>query len=136
MRLAVVGSTALGGPRSRRIITDAIRRFGATSIISGGADGIDKLAASIGRELGLKVDERVPEVRGWEDRDGKKGFKSRNMEIAKNCDVLIRISWNPIEQQKVTGKKPTYGSGWTRDRAAERKIPTEESALTLAEDAQ
>lgn len=103
MILAIVGSTALGGPRSRSIILEAIRRHGATGIVSGGAKGIDRLAAQIGRELGLAVDERKPEVQRWEDRekpkgpdaDGRtwtrtlKGFKTRNQEIADRCDRLV-----------------------------------------------
>ena len=138
MRLAIVGSTRLSGPRSRAIIEDAIKRYAPTCIVSGGAEGIDSLAADIGRELGLEVDERKPEVQKWEDQlvsgflpglggVGRmlKGFKSRNLEIAQSCDALIRIALKDAK---------TYGSGWTRDRAKERGVPTEEFVLSKEED--
>lgn len=76
----------------------------------------------------------------WSPRPGgltgtvRKGFKTRNLEIAMSCDALVRIAWHKDEQARVTGKRPTYGSGWTRDRAAERGVPVEEYVLTLRED--
>lgn len=137
--LAVVGSTALGGPKSRAIIEEAIERYGATHIVSGGAKGIDQLAAQIGRERGLEVLEFKPEVNRWGDvqdlTTGKvlKGFKTRNLEVATACDALIRIKWHPKEQRESTGRN-SYGSGWTRDRAAEQGKRTEEFVLTIAQD--
>lgn len=139
--LAVVGSTALDGPRSRSLILDAIRRHRPTRIISGGAKGIDTLGAQIGRELGLEVDERKPDIEQWDSKaspDGTrelKGYKARNLEIAALCDVLIRIAWDPREQTAVTKRRPTFGSGWTRDRALSRNVPCEEYILNLAQDA-
>lgn len=146
VRLAVVGSTALGGPRSRQIIMAAIERHGATKIVSGGAKGIDSLAAAIGRELGLEVDERKPDIEQWaskcriEEHGGLKlpvvikGYQARNQEIAENCDVLLRIAWDPAEQLRVTRRKPTYGSGWTRDQALKCNVLCEEFILTLEQD--
>jgi hypothetical protein len=157
MRLAIVGSTQLNGPKSRAIVLDAIKRYAPTCIVSGGAKGIDSLAADIGRELGLEVDEKKPDWQRWEDSPGctrhseeahlreeeyrkypgeegyelmcsgrpKKGFKSRNLEIAQSCDALIRIALKGAT---------TYGSGWTRDRAKERGVPTEEFVLSKEED--
>lgn len=134
MKLAVVGSTGLGGKASRQYIIWAIQTLGATTVISGGARGIDALAARVGCELGLKIIEFKPESQSWEDRDGRKGFKTRNQEIVDACDSLLRISWYPKEQEIVTGRKATYGSGWTRDRAKAQGKLTLEFALTLEED--
>jgi hypothetical protein len=141
MKLAIVGSTALGRKYSREIIESAIDRYKPTAIVSGGATGIDSLAAQIGRERGLEVIEFRPERQGWEDSyslvTGKplKGFRTRNQEIADACDVLVRIAWDPKEQEQVTRKKATYGSGWTRDRAREQGTVVEEHVLTLEQDA-
>lgn len=134
MKLAIVGSTALGGPTSRQLITDTIRSLGATCIISGGAKGIDRLAAAIGRELGLEVIEHKPEVQQWYDQNGRKGFKSRNQDIADDCDQVLRIFWEPREQAEVTGRRATFGSGWTALQASKQGKPVIAYELTLEQD--
>jgi hypothetical protein len=52
--------------------------------------------------------------------DGPGGFKERNLRIAVACDELVRI---------VAHGTRTYGSGWTRDRAAAMGKPTKEIVL-------
>jgi hypothetical protein len=143
VKLAIVGSTLLNGPRSRAIILDAIQRHGATCIVSGGAKGIDSLAETIADELGLAKDIRAPEVQRWEDKvvsaplplKGvvRKGFKTRNLEIASRCDALVRIGLADADQMRLKGRI-TYGSGFTRDRARDLGKPTEEFILTIEED--
>lgn len=134
MILAIVGSTWLRGPGSRAIILGAIEFFRPTCIVSGAADGIDKLGVAIGRELGLEIQEFPPSVRQWEDRNGQPGFKSRNLQIATACHALLRIYWDPDEQRQATGKKPTFGSGWTALQAQKQGKQVVAHSLTLADD--
>jgi hypothetical protein len=81
-------------------------------VISGDAEGIDTMAAEAARARGIEVIEYLPAVPNWHD-----GYKPRNLLIAQDCDALVRIA--------LKGSK-TYGSGWTRDRAAEMGKPTKE----------
>lgn len=113
MILAIVGSTSLAGNKeAERLIDDALDRYAPTIVVSGGAPGIDTMAVERARARGIPVQEFLPEVYRWED-----GFKPRNMLIASHCEALVRIY--------AKGSR-TYGSGWTRDRAAEMGKPTEE----------
>ena len=115
MRLAIVGSTRLAGhPEAKRIIKAIIEKYKPDVVVSGGAKGIDSMAAAQARALGIEVLEFKPQKQQW---NGPGGFKERNEAIANNCDRLIRI---------VAVDTTTYGSGWTRDRAEDHGIPTEQ----------
>jgi len=57
-------------------------------IISGGATGIDTIAEEIAKSKGLKPMIINPEVQQWEDKDCLMGFKTRNLKIAQECDVI------------------------------------------------
>jgi hypothetical protein len=115
MRLAIVGSTKLvDDPRVERIIRQSIKKHRPTTVVSGGAKGVDSTAAWVAKEEGIEVQEHRPTVFQWE---GPGGFKERNELIASNCDVLIRIA---------SKDATTYGSGWTRDKAVQLGRPTEE----------
>jgi hypothetical protein len=84
------------------------------TIISGGAKGIDTVAATLADKAGLDVIEYVPAVRGW--RSGMPdGFEARNKKIAEDCDLLVCIR---------DKNSKTYGSGWTRDYAIKLGKPT------------
>lgn len=112
MKLAIVGSTKLAGNESALALVNAVLdRYKPTVVISGGAEGVDRIAAAVARGRGIEVDERLPKVRNWEH-----GFKPRNKEIAEACDALVRIA--------IKGGT-TYGSGWTRDYAKSIGKPTE-----------
>lgn len=116
MILAIVGSTELAGnQRALAIIENVLDRYEPTKVVSGGAPGIDKMAAAAARRRGIDVEEKLPAIHNWEY-----GFKPRNIEIAEACDALVRIA--------MKGSK-TYGSGWTRDYAAELGKPTEEFVI-------
>ena len=118
MRLAIVGSVSLAGnARAEYVIGRALDRFSPTRVVSGGADGIDKMAASAARSRGIEVTEYLPAEPNWE-----RGFKPRNMLIAGDCDVLVRI---------IARGSKTYGSGWTRDRAKEVGVRTYEVVLDV-----
>ena len=112
-RLAIVGSVSLAGNQDAyKIIEEVLDRYAPELVISGGAKGIDSMAAERARAWGIEVWEFLPAFPRWED-----GYKPRNLEIARECDALVRIA--------ARGSR-TYGSGWTRDRAAEMGKPTEE----------
>lgn len=116
MRLAIVGSTKLvGSIAAWRVINEVLDRYEPDVVVSGGAVGIDQMAAEMARKRGIEVVEHLPKTQRWHD-----GFKPRNLLIANDCDALVRIA-----KRGAT----TYGSGWTRDRAEELGIPTEEYVL-------
>lgn len=100
--------------QTRPIIEWAIKKFGATTIVSGGAKGVDSHAEQIGNEFGLDIEIYRPTIYVW---GGEGGFKERNLQIAQACDALVRIAARGLAN---------YGSGWTRDRAQELGKPCEE----------
>lgn len=112
VRLAIVGSVSLdGNPQAAEIIQKVINKYHPTLVVSGGAPGIDTMAVNAARLKGIPVKEYTPSGQGWSY------YKRRNLMIAQNCDRLVRI---------VARDSKTYGSGWTRDRARELGVPTEE----------
>lgn len=118
MRLAIVGAVYLdGNEEAARIIEEVLDRLNPAVVVSGGAKGIDTMAETAAIRRGIKTDIYRPERPGWATVDGKKGYAARNIEIADNCDYLVRIAWK---------KSKTYGSGFTRDKASARGVPTEE----------
>ncbi len=108
VRLAVVGSTkfTINGALyyARSIIQHYFHELNPGMVISGGAKGIDTLAASIAQMCEIETLEYLPKNPRWEPF----GYKDRNELIAQNCTHLLRI---------VTHDSSTYGSGWTADRA-------------------
>ena len=116
MKLAIVGAVILkDSPHEvKDIIRSEINRLKPTEIISGGAEGVDTFAEEVANELGLKKTIFLPEKKCWEF------FKKRNIQIANECDQLLRIA---------SDRSKTYGSGWTRDRAVEMGKPTKEFRL-------
>lgn len=118
--LAVVGSTELDGEWPRAVVWHVIDLLRPTVVVSGGAPGVDSLAAAAARYFRIPLDERLPDVPVWFPRNGKRGFSHRNLEIAERCSALVRIVW--------VGSK-TYGSGWTRDRARDLGKPVAEIVL-------
>lgn len=108
MRLAIVGSVSLAGSaKAYDIIRDVILHEQPTLVVSGGAAGIDSMAAETARTFDIPVQEYRPKKQAWL-KDSPDGFHARNKLIAENCDVLVRI---------VASDSKTYGSGWTRDYA-------------------
>mgnify|MGYP000114221936 CR=1 FL=1 len=63
------------------------------TIISGGAKGVDSIAIEVAKGLGSYIIEYLPESYDWAS------FQIRNIEIAKQCDILYCISTN-IHRQK------------------------------------
>jgi hypothetical protein len=118
--LAIVGSTSLDGhPAAEQAIEEVLDQYTPDVVVSGGAPGIDDMAATAARRRGVTVWELKPSRKAW-DPVGRTGFKRRNVAVAQVCDILVRI-YDPATT--------TYGSGWTRDRAAELGKPTREIAI-------
>lgn len=118
MRLAIVGSVALGdSEEAKRIVEEVLDKYQPTEVVSGGALGVDTLAAEAATRRGIPTCIFLPEVAQWGNRGKLRGYMSRNREIAERCERLVRIAWS---------RSKSYGSGWTRDRAAELGKPTEE----------
>ena len=120
MRLAIVGSRSLDGhPEALRAIRAALDAYQAHHahlvVISGGARGIDRMAAAEARARGLEVIEHLPSGVSWHH------FRERNRRIAQDCDHLVRIA-DPNSR--------TYGSAWARDYARQIGRPTFEYTIT------
>ncbi len=78
MKLAIVGSTSLkGSVLPPAIIRNRLEKLKPSVVISGGAEGIDQLAAHLARKMGIKVVEHLPTIRRWEGPGGFKELPSR-----------------------------------------------------------
>jgi hypothetical protein len=116
VRLAIVGTRVLthrgDRERAKARATAAIVKLSPDVVISGGADGSDKIGEEAAAELGYSEDDETlvifrPRVRRLH---GPGGFRERDEQIAQACTHLLRIfCW----------RATTYGSGWTADRAEE-----------------
>ncbi|HIT18941.1 MAG TPA: DUF2493 domain-containing protein [Candidatus Fimivivens faecavium] len=82
MKVAVVGSRTLTGIDLAPYIPAE-----ATAIVSGGAKGVDALAAEYARRRGLPLWIYRPDY----DRYGRAAPIVRNRTIAENCDLLVAI---------------------------------------------
>jgi len=126
MRVAIVGSSYLSEEQLREVrhlcelilFTECDEQVGDVEVVSGGAPGVDTIAAEVAKDVGLDSMTFRPEVFQWEDLYEQKfgglvrrrGFRSRNLQIAEYCDTLYCV--RSTESQ-------TYGSGWTADRTEE-----------------
>ena len=84
-----------------------IQDYSSIVLVSGGCPkgGVDIWAEVVADSLGIKKEIYLPEINQWSDYNReyaggegwiqtevhKKGYKSRNIEIATNCDVLYCI---------------------------------------------
>lgn len=153
--LAIVGSTCLErSPLAFRAVSEVVDEYVARHpslvICSGAALGVDRIAAEAARARGatrmtpaglprfreqpygsLWLLEYPPVCRAegrygpghrctWQDC-----FRPRDLLVAENCDELVRVA----------GECSTsYGSGWTRDRAAALGKPVREILIPLSDD--
>lgn len=116
VRLAIVGTRVLACPgdrtRAKARAAAAIRHLSPAIVMSGGADGTDRLAEEAAAELGYSEAGGTlrifrPRVRRFR---GPGGYRERDEQIARACTHLLRIACR---------QATTYGSGWTADRAEE-----------------
>lgn len=92
------------------MVQELSRIEGVTSIVSGGANGADKLAERYAREHGLPITVHLPD---W-DRFGRRAGLVRNMKIVNGCDALIAF-WDgeskgtkdSIRKAELSGKPVT-----------------------------
>ncbi len=61
-----------------------------TTIVSGGADGVDRIAVKIAKKLGFKVIEYLPKGIGWQY------YMPRNLLIANKCDKVYSVALSLI----------------------------------------
>lgn len=113
VKMAVVGSEeAKWSERQKAAAKEKIREIlsaeGAV-LVSGACPrgGVDRWAADIAGELGIPKEIYPPEVHGWADRGGRRGYRSRNVQIAEACDVLYDVE----------PKGRRSGGTWTREHA-------------------
>lgn len=125
--LAIVGSTTFANPNWERIALAQIRAEVThydkppAMIISGGADGIDKLAERYANEHGIDFRDFLPKYRRWEPE----GFKARNMIVGATCTRLLAI-------RCILSR--TYGSGWTADYAEKLGRPVRRRLISATSD--
>ncbi len=99
-------------------------------VISGGAKGVDTIAIEIAKALGLDTEEYFPGIDKWEDTDGKRGYKSRNLEIVEACDMLycIAIPFHNVEcyhhSVEPYIKHEVTGGCWTMKQAVKANKET------------
>lgn len=99
MRIGIVGTSinlTEGEERDvRQTIAYILTKYNPqdTTIVSGGAKGVDNIAQEIGLGLGFAVKPIFPMGIGWE------AYSKRNIEIAEDCEKLYCVS---IPKRKVT----------------------------------
>lgn len=114
MRLAIIGSREFD---NYSLLCDTIEQyFGSNSdsyniseVISGGANGADKMGANFAKEYGIKLTEFLPD---WNLYGKSAGF-IRNAEIIKNSDMVLAF-WNSVSK----------GTAHSLKLAKEQKKPT------------
>lgn len=129
-RLAIVGTSRLTfdeAIEARKyivyIINERRKSFGHLRLITGDADGIDKLVREMCLEQGVDFEVLVARDRHWE---GENGFRERNLRIAKYCDEIISISTKKKTEEcyhhkKLTESHERTGGCWTMEEAKRLK---------------
>src|SRR5690349_4321724 len=109
MRLAIVGSRLfaqanhmLDNDRAAHYIQWVLNKYEPEVVISGGAVGIDQLAATLAAFEDIPVIEHLPKTKNWA------GYKERDKLIAEDCTHLLAI---------IHSKSRSHGAGWTADYA-------------------
>jgi hypothetical protein len=129
LRVAIVGACLIN-PEERRSITKSIKMIlnnymiknDMLTVVSGGADGVDTIAEEVAKEYKLDTLVFPAEVTQWEDEGDKKGFKTRNTQIAKNCDVLYcfpRVRKDKDCYHCNSSEHQVGGGCWTAKKAKE-----------------
>jgi len=76
----------------RQFCTSTIKTFPSNVvIISGGAEGVDKIAIEVAKNLGYETQVYSPKEKKWEPPT-KDGYKARNIQIANECNELFCIA--------------------------------------------
>lgn len=97
MKVGFVGNgsdkfTKQGEEEARSILAEALEEQNATFMVSGHSPvgGIDIWAEEEAKYLNIQLDLKIPEVNQW-NPVGRYGYKARNLDIARDSDVLYVI---------------------------------------------
>ncbi len=122
MRLAIVGSRDLAGNKeARRIIREVLDRHKPSLVVSGGAVGVDAMAANEAGRRGIGAKVYWP-CKLDHFHTFRECYQPRNLLIATFSDRLVRIG---------SRHSRTGGSAWTLNKARELGRPTEEFLIDL-----
>ena len=96
-KVAIVGTSKIRTREEENDIRDSItvilKKYSAlnTKVISGGAEGVDSIAVNIAEMHGFDTQVFLPKIKKWEPPT-KDGYKSRNIQIANECNELFCIA--------------------------------------------
>jgi len=109
--IAIVGSsgsklTKIGETHARKYIQQLIsseeKKHGEITIVSGGCPygGVDAIAEGTAKQLGVPILIFKPKALNWSDPSG---FKARNIQIAKQSDIVHVVVVNQLPQPDTEG---------------------------------
>lgn len=92
MRVIIAGSRNI---TNLNVVLNAVAKaqFKITTVVSGGARGVDTLGEQFAQNVGIPVERYMAE---WDVHGKSAGYK-RNMVMAKNADALIAI-WDGVSK--------------------------------------
>ena len=95
MKLAIVGSRTLNQKQVLQVIEQVIQKSNSTitTVVTGGANGVDSIAEYYARANKLNVEVYYPLYKKY----GKRAPLIRNNEIVKNCDAVLAI-WDGVSK--------------------------------------
>lgn len=108
MKIAIIGSRECGNINFEQVLQNRLLIFGNDTIISGGARGIDTLAAMYARKHGMKLLEFRPDYATF----GRGATFVRNRLIVDMADVVLAF-WNGTSR----------GTKYTIDYAKKKYVP-------------
>ena len=108
MKIAIIGSRETGNINFEQELKNRLLVFASDTIISGGARGIDTLAAQYAREHGMKLLEFRPDYTTF----GRGATFVRNRLIVDMADVVVAF-WNGTSR----------GTKYTIDYAKKKYVP-------------
>jgi len=128
MRIAIVGSSLIYEREVeavKKLVSQILEKYKPieTTVISGGAEGVDKIALDVALISGFAIKPIMPMGVGWEF------FKKRNLEIVEDCKKLYCISTSVhfmkcYHHETLQDHEKTAGC-WTLNKAKEENKPTE-----------
>lgn len=106
MKICVAGSRKI---KDKELVLKALSYAPKmTTLVSGGAEGVDKLAEEIAKEMNIPIEQWIPD---WHTH-GKKAGYLRNRNMVNHCDFVI-VVWDGNSK----------GSKHTMDIAMEKGKP-------------
>ena len=126
MKIAIVGSSHLTEEEEIKvrkyceyILTRTLKENRNQVLVSGGANGVDKIAEDVADYFSIKTEIYKPKKQETEY------FRERNEKIAEVCDVLYSIA-TPVKKtecyhcDKMTPKHERTGGCWTGKMARDK----------------